>query len=163
IAEVVRTNGARFMVHENFRHQPWHREIKRLLADGVIGETLHSLTFRTRLGDGWGSDAYLARQPYFREMPRLLVHETGVHFIDTFRFLAGEIDEVYAILRRLNSAICGEDACLLTFRFSNGAVGVWDANRFNDSSAQDPRYTFGEFLVEGDRGAIRLYSGGRLT
>ena len=26
-----------------------------------------------RMGDGWGADAYLARQPFFREYPRLLI------------------------------------------------------------------------------------------
>ncbi len=49
----VREAGIRFMVHENFRFQPWHREIKRLLGQGAIGEKLHSLTFRSRPGDGW--------------------------------------------------------------------------------------------------------------
>ncbi len=163
IRDVVARTGVRFMVHENFRFQPWHREIKRLLDDGVIGRKLHNLHFRSRPGDGWSADAYLDRQPYFREMPRLLVHETGVHFIDTFRFLAGEIEEVYAVLRRLNPVIRGEDAGLLTFRFAAGAVGVWDANRYNECNDPDPRYTFGEFLVEGDGGSIRLYLDGRIT
>jgi kynurenine formamidase/predicted dehydrogenase len=163
IHDVVQQTGVPFMVHENFRFQPWHREIKRLLKEGVIGRKLHNLYFRSRPGDGWGEDAYLDRQPYFRQMPRLLVHETGVHFIDTFRFLAGEIEEVHAVLRRLNPVIQGEDAGLLTFRFANGAVGVWDANRYNECNDPDPRYTFGTFLVEGDGGSIRLYLDGRIT
>lgn len=152
-----------FMVHENFRFQPWYRELKQLIDCGAIGTKLHSLTVRSRPGDGWGADAYLSRQPYFRDMPRLLVHETGVHFIDTFRFLGGEIQEVYAILRRLNPAIAGEDACLLTFRFAGGAVGMWDANRFNEGTAADPRWTFGQCLVEGNAGSLRLYDDGRIT
>ena len=86
-----------------------------------------------------------------------------MHLIDTFRFLGGEIDAAWALLRRLNDAIAGEDAGLLTFRFQSGALGVWDANRYNESTAADPRYTFGEFLVEGSGGSIRLYDDGRLT
>jgi predicted dehydrogenase/kynurenine formamidase len=163
LVDVVREAGVPFMVHENFRFQPWHREIKRLLEEGAIGRRLHSLYFRSRPGDGWGPDAYLNRQPYFREMPRLLIHETGIHFIDVFRFLAGEIEDVHAVLRRLNPVIRGEDTGLVTFRFAGGAVGVWDANRCNESTAADPRYTFGEFLVEADGGSIRLYPDGRLT
>jgi len=164
--EIVRVTdeaGTRFMVHENFRFQPWHREIKRLIAEGAIGGKLFSLTFRTRQGDGWGEDAYLGRQPYFREYPRLLIYETGVHIIDTFRFLAGEVRSVYCVLRKLNPVIAGEDCGLLVFQFSNGAVGTWDANRYNGPNYEDPRYTFGEFLVEGDEGSIRLYPDGRLT
>ena len=155
--------GVRFMVHENFRFQPWHREIKRLLDAGAIGDRLHSLAFRTRMGDGWGPNAYLPRQPYFREYPRLLVFENGVHFIDTYRYLAGEISRVTAWHRRLNPVIKGEDCALVVFEFANGALGQWDANRYNETTARNPRYTFGEFLVEGAAGSIRLAADSRLT
>lgn len=163
MVDLCASAGVRLMVHDNFRFQPWHREIKRLLESGAIGTTLHSLTFRSRPGDGWGADAYLGRQPYFRTMPRLLIFETGVHFIDTFRYLAGEVSRVYALLRRLNPAIAGEDCGLAIFEFASGAVGVWDANRYNESTAADPRYTFGEFLVEGNGGSLRLAPDGTLT
>ncbi len=162
IVETANRSHIPLMVHENFRFQPWHREIRKLIDNGTIG-TVHHLYFRSRLGDGWGEDAYLARQPYFRDMPKLLVFETGVHFIDTFRYLAGEVEEVYAKLKRLNPVIRGEDAGILMFRFACGATGMWDANRFNESNCTDPRYTFGEFLVEGSLGSIRLYPDGRLT
>ncbi|TWT84843.1 putative oxidoreductase YcjS [Planctomycetes bacterium CA13] len=162
IVETVQKHNVPFMVHENFRFQPWHREIKSLLQQGVIGQ-LHSMTFRSRMGDGWGKDAYIPRQPFFRTMPRLLVFENGVHFIDTYRYLAGEISSVYAILRQMNPVIQGEDTALLVFEFESGVVGVWDANRYNESNVSDPRYTFGEFLVEGDLGSIRLYLDGRIT
>jgi predicted dehydrogenase len=154
----------RFMVHENFRFQPWHREIKRQLDAGAIGQ-LFSLHFRSRMGDGWGENAYIPRQPYFRDYPRLLVYETGVHFIDTFRYLAGDITRVTAWLRRLNPVIKGEDCGLLVFEFASGALGQWDANRYNEPACPLPeaRYTFGEFLVEGSAGSLRLHLDGRLT
>jgi D-apiose dehydrogenase len=156
IIDIAASSPAPFMVHENFRFQPWYREIKRLLDAGVIGRGLHSITMRSRMGDGWGDQAYLGRQPYFRTMPRLLVHETGIHFVDTFRYLAGEIVECSASLRRLNKAIAGEDAGRLSFRFQSGAEAVWDANRYNESLSEDFRYTFGELLVEADGGSIWL-------
>lgn len=163
IVDAMKKSSIRFMVHENWRFQPWHREIKKLLGDNAIGGKLHSLNFRMRMGDGWGEHAYIPRQPYFREYPQLLVYETGVHFIDTFRYLAGEIRQVFAILRRLNPVIAGEDCGIVVFEFESGAVGIWDANRYNENNFEDPRYTFGEFLVEGDGGCIRLASNGSLT
>lgn len=163
IVEYTSTAGVRFMVHENWRFQPWHREIKRLLESGVIGDKIHTLNFRSRMGDGWGQDAYLSRQPYFRDYPRLLVYENGVHFIDTYRFLAGEIHRVYAILKKLNPVIAGEDCGVLVFEFESGAVGIWDANRYNENNFEDPRYTFGEFLIDGNGGSIRLYTDGKIT
>ena len=87
------------IVHENFRFSPWYREARRLLDNGTIG-TPHSIAFRLRPGDGQGADAYLARQPYFQLMPRFLVFETAIHFIDTFRYLLGEVAAVTARLRR---------------------------------------------------------------
>ena len=153
----------RFMVHENFRFQPWYRKIKQLITTGAIGEKLHSLHFRLRTGDGWPDDAYLHRQPYFRTMPRLLIYETGIHFIDTFRYLAGEVQSIYADLRQLNAHIAGEDCGLVLFNFANGAKGVWDANRYNEPNTPNARYTFGELLLEGSGGSIRLYTDGQIT
>lgn len=163
IVQLAESAGVPLMVHDNFRFQPWYREIKRLLEAGQCGTAIHTVNMRSRPGDGWGPDAYLSRQPYFRQMPRLLVHETGVHFIDTFRFLVGEVTEVYAQLKKLNPVIQGEDAGLLILQMQNGATATWDANRFNESTASDPRYTFGELLLETDAGSIRLYADGRLT
>jgi D-apiose dehydrogenase len=175
LLDMVQTIGIPFMVHENFRFQPWYREIKRILNNGWIGRNLHTIHMRTRTGDGWGENAYLDRQPYFRDMPRLLIHETGIHFVDTFRYLAGEITECTADVRRLNHRIRGEDAGLLQFVFENGARGVWDANRYNEPRIPcvqnsnesavpfNPRYTFGELLVEADGGSVWLASDGSIT
>jgi predicted dehydrogenase len=161
IVELARRSGVRLMVHDNFRFQPWHREIRRLLDDGVIGR-LQSLACRTRMADGWGEQAYLGRQPYFRDMSRFLVFETGVHFIDVYRYLGGEITQVFARLRRLNPVIAGEDSALIFFEFAHGATGIWDADRCHASEADDPRYTFGEFWIEGSAGSLRLDGTGGL-
>lgn len=147
--------GIRFMVHENFRWQPWYRAIKDVQRRGTIGRFTHA-AFTMRMGDGWGSDAYLARQPFFRGYPRLLVYETGVHFIDTFRFLLGEVTRVYAVLRRLNPVIRGEDAGTLLLTFAGGATAVWDANRYNETEAEWPRYTFGHLRIDGTGGHLAL-------
>lgn len=161
IVAVAEAAGLRFMVHDNFRFQPWHREIRRLIDAGEIG-AVHSIACTTRLGDGWGKDAYLARQPYFRDMPRFLIFETGVHFIDVFRYLGGEIAQVFARVRQLNPTIAGEDRALMLCEFENGATAFWDADRYHETMAEDARYTFGVFLVEGSSGAIRLCESGRL-
>jgi len=150
------------MVHENWRFQPWYREIKNLFNQKVIGD-VHYMYFRSRMGDGWGENAYIPRQPYFRTYPRLLVFENGIHFIDTYRYLLGEVTSVYARTRKINPVIKGEDFAVVNFGFENGATAVWDANRYNQPNYENPRYTFGEFLVEGTQGSIRLYSNGRIT
>jgi predicted dehydrogenase len=153
--------GILLVVHENFRFQPWHQEIRRQIDAGAIGE-LYQATFRLRPGDGQGPRAYLDRQPYFQRMERFLVHETGIHFIDTFRFLFGEIDAVLARLRRLNPAIAGEDTGIILFDFASGVRALFDGNRLADHIAENRRLTMGEMLVEGSSGTIRLDGCGRL-
>jgi predicted dehydrogenase len=155
IVEVARDAGIRFMVHENWRWQPWYRETRRLIDADRLGRVF-SLYFRMRTGDGWGEDAYLARQPFFRDYPRLLVYETGCHFLDTFRFLLGEIETVYARLRRLNPVIKGEDAGIVLLTHEGGARSVLDANRYNENEAGDPRYTFGRMRIDAERGHLEL-------
>lgn len=152
---IAETTGITLVVHENFRFQPWYRETKRLMAEGSLGD-IANISFRLRPGDGQGPSAYLDRQPYFREMERFLIHETAIHLIDSFRFLMGDVDAVYADLKRFNPAIKGEDAGYLIFNFQSGARGLFDGNRLLDSSARDPRLTMGEMLIEGTNGSLRL-------
>lgn len=163
IAKAVKTSGIRMMVHENFRFQPWYREMKKLLGKKTIGNKLHTINLRMRMGDGWQADAYMNRQPYFREMKRLLIYETGVHFIDVFRYLGGEITKVYSKLKTLNPNIKGEDFAWVHFDFANGMLGFLDANRYNENMADDPRLTFGTVLIEGNKGSMRLYDDGVIT
>jgi D-apiose dehydrogenase len=88
---------------------PWFRECRRLIDAGHFGR-LHGISFRLRPATARGREAYLDRQPYFQKMPQLLVRETGVHFVDTFRYLMGEVRGRHRALRRLNPVIAGEDA-----------------------------------------------------
>ncbi len=154
--------GARLVVHENFRFQPWYRAIKKAIDNKRIGELLQ-ITFRLRPGDGQGPEAYLDRQPYFQTMKKFLVHETAIHWIDTFRFLAGEPENVYADLRQLNPAIAGEDAGYFIFGYANGMRALFDGNRLLDHAAQNHRLTMGEALIEGTAGTLSLLGDGSVT
>ncbi|MEP4032391.1 Gfo/Idh/MocA family oxidoreductase [Roseibium polysiphoniae] len=154
--------GVSLVIHENFRFQPWYRCIKQALENELIGE-LQQVTFRLRTGDGQGPRAYLDRQPYFQTMPKLLVHETGVHWIDTFRFLLGEPDAVYADLRRMNPVIAGEDAGYFIFDYANGVRALFDGNRLLDHAAENCRTTLGEALIEGTKGTLGLSGRGEVS
>jgi len=153
--------GIMLAVHENFRFMPWFRHARQVIDAGRLGQA-HGVQFRLRPGDGQGPEAYLNRQPYFQKMERFLIHETGIHFIDVFRFLLGEVVAVTARLRRINPAIAGEDAGYVIFEFESGATGLFDANRLNDHVAEDCRLTMGEMHLEGAAGVLRLDGLGRL-
>ena len=161
IVDCAAQAGIRLVVHENFRRMPWFREMRRCLDAGMLG-TPHSMSVRLRPGDGQGASAYLARQAYFQQMPRFLVHETAIHFVDSFRYLLGEVVAVTARLRRLNPAIAGEDAGYILLEFAGGATALIDGNRLNDHSAVNPRLTMGEQWLEGSAGVMRLDGDGVL-
>ena len=162
IAELVEKHNVSFMVHENFRWQPWYRDIKHIIETGTLGEIFHA-HFRMRTGDGWGEDAYIPRQPFFRDYPRLLIYETGVHFIDTFRYLLGDIETIYAKLRRLNPVIKGEECGQVFFTFDSGATAIYDANRYNEIEVENPRYTFGTLRIDASKGHLELDTNGTIT
>jgi predicted dehydrogenase len=153
--------GVPLVIHENFRFAPWFREMRQLIDSGLFGR-VHSVSFRLRPGDGQGPQAYLDRQPYFQTMPEFLVRETAVHFIDTFRFLMGDVLAVTARLRRLNPVILGEDAGILIFEYEDDRTGLFDGNRLNEHSAMNLRRTMGEMWLEGERGVMRLDGDARL-
>ncbi len=154
--------GTTLVIHENFRWQPWYRTIKAALDAGRVGD-LHQVSFRFRTGDGQGPDAYADRQPAFRTMERLLIRETGVHWVDTFRYLLGRPRAVYAELRQMNPVLKGEDAGIVIFdhvRDGQPVRAVFDGNRHLDHATENPRLTFGECWVEGSAGTITLAGDG---
>lgn len=150
------------IIHENFRFQPWYRVMKQALVDGMIGK-VHQLSFQMRTGDGQGPDAYMARQPYFQNMEKFLIHETGVHWVDTFRYLLGAPCSVYADLRKMNPVIAGEDAGYVIYEFDGNVRALWDANRHIDHRSDDHRLTFGECRLEGEKGVLEVLGDGSVT
>jgi predicted dehydrogenase len=151
-------SGVPVMIHENWRWQPWYREAYRRIEAGDIGMPV-SYRFRHRQADGLGP-APFPNQPYFRDMPRLLIFETLVHYIDTARFLFGDIAGVYARTRRKNPVIKGEDGALILLDHAMGAAGVIDGNRY--LNPEQPGPAMGEAWIEGDENWIRIEANGRL-
>jgi predicted dehydrogenase len=106
--------GVRLMINENCRWQAWYRQVKEVLSSGVLGRPFFARVhrrFRMTLPEFEHNQAYLA------EMPRLILYESGVHLLDTFRFLFGEPDSVFARLHRVSPHIKGEDVELITLNY----------------------------------------------
>ncbi len=148
----------RLLIHENWRWQPWYREARRLIDAGALGRVFQ-LSAQWRTGDGRGSEPFAA-QPYFRQMPRLLVYETLVHLLDTFRFLGGDIASVFCQNRRVNPIIVGEDQSLILVTFQSGIPGLIDANRI--SGPAELPLAVNDLKVEGDLAMLCLSPDGRL-
>src|SRR6185503_2866401 len=97
-------------------------------------------------GEGNGSEPYPA-QPYFRQMPRLLIYESLIHILDTFRHLAGEFRVTACETRRINPVIAGEDWAEIVLEFSNGATGFIHGDRH--TGPVPAPVTMGNMRIEG--------------
>lgn len=159
LVRYCRDKGVPIMINENWRWQGWYREIRQIIDSGQLGR-LFRVYFAMRPGDGFGPAPY-PLQPYFKDMEKFLLYETGVHWIDTFRYLFGEIDSVYCQVKTWNPLIKGEDAAMVLFNFASGMTGVYDANRVAYAAEVRPP-TYGWMHLEGEFGHLRLDEDGRI-
>ena len=158
LVEAAETAGVRLMIHENWRWQPWYRAAYEMIARGDIGAPV-GYGFRFRRRDGLGDEPY-TEQAYFRNEPRLIVHVTLVHHMDTARFLFGDIDSVYAQASRRNPHIAAEDQAIIVLSHQNGVHGWVDGHRFQDPLPDGP--AMGDAFFEGELGVISILATGDL-
>jgi predicted dehydrogenase len=158
VVEAAEARGVPFMANENWRWQPWFREMKRLLDCGSIGAP-HTFTYQHRAADALQEPPF-PNQPYFVTMPRFLLLETVIHFIDVARFLLGDVASVTARTRRVSGVTAGEDAVWMALEFASGAAAQIDASRCAEDEEQGP--VFGHVRLEGRGGHLRLEPSGRL-
>jgi predicted dehydrogenase len=156
IVDTAESAGVRLMVHENWRWQAWYRIAHQMIARGDIGLPI-GYGFRTRTRDGMGDEPY-PKQPYFRQLRRLLIDEALVHHIDTARFLFGEIESVYAQASRRNPHVTAEDQAILVLAHEGAVHGWIDGHRFLDPDPDGP--AMGDAFFEGEAGAITIPSTG---
>ena len=97
------------------------RELKRIVADGVIGEVLHieghfSNEHSTRVKGGWRDDP--------RESPGGGMTGAGLHLIDAFVNLAGPIASADAKLFSRKAPPDPRDVAAALLQFESGATGL---------------------------------------
>lgn len=162
-AEAARAAGVRLMVHENFRFRPWFRAAKAALAAGRIGRPFY-LRSDLRLAGTVPTTRHpvpwsLARQPFFRRMPRLIILESMIHQIDVARFLLGEEpDAVVAFLRRVSAEVAGEDLASLMLRFPSAHAVI--ERSYATLGDADPPVASEALRVEGTGGLLRVLHDG---
>jgi len=148
------------MITEIARFQAWHREVATILSSGTIGSPFHA-SIRSRSRGSLKQPVFEA-QPYFAEMPRLVIYEMQVHFLDVFRYLFGEADQLTALLRHVSSNIVGEDVATILLSMGD-TIGVletsWASMPLEPTSAAGP---WGTFQVDATEGSLLLSRSGGL-
>lgn len=154
IAGLCARAGVRFMVLEMWRHVPAVKDLKQHLDAGLIGP-VHALRLLGHRRPMSRSHPVNPDQPYFAEMPKLLVYEMMIHYIDGVRSLMGDIESVYARLTRVNPVIQGEDHALVVFGHKSGATSMIDCS-WASPSDKTPKLGAGDMLLEGRDGSLHL-------
>jgi predicted dehydrogenase len=154
MAKLCEDAGVPLLVHENFRWQRPFLRIRKLLDNGVIGKV-----FYMRLSHRHNFDVY-ETQPYLRQRKPLFLFNVGPHLFDLARFLAGDIDDVFARIQYVDPTVQGETAFTISASHSGGAQSLLEccyASRiFPDPFPQTVAW------IEGSEGTIELTHGYRI-
>lgn len=170
VAEAVKRAGVKHMISFNYRKFPALTFAKKMIDEGKIGRVYH---FRAVYLQDWILD------PEFPLIWRLDKKIAGsgalgdlcAHIIDMAQYLVGDIDSVSATTETFIkerplpaaegglSATAGEqkgevtvdDAVISLARFTNGAIGTFEATRFAMGHKNG-----GAFEINGSKGSMRF-------
>jgi predicted dehydrogenase len=133
--DACHANGVRLMVCYYQRYNARHQQIKRLLAEGAIGQVT---ALRINFSD------YFPPQPGFWHHNAAIsgggaLMDLGVHCIDLVRYLGGPIVEVAALVDTLAAASPVEDTATLVLKLASRAHAVvtahWSTANFEPNQA----------------------------
>jgi predicted dehydrogenase len=113
--------GVPFALGNNKRCFPSMRELKRIVAEGILGDILHiegnfTNEHSTRVKGGWRDDP--------RESPGSGMTGAGLHVLDAFVNLGGPIRRVSASVYSQKPPPDPRDAAAALVQFESGATGV---------------------------------------
>lgn len=168
MVETAREAGVRLMVTENWRWLQPFQCIKGVLDSGELGTVrtvryIHTDYYTPRMEPG----AALP-QPVFRDMPRLLFYEMGVHWFDTWRFLFGEPKRLSAELARISPYVKGEDSGIVVLSH-DGFYGFMDMSWATRQKLDLPLgeqvgpVHLEQLVIDGDYGTLKLRTDGSIT
>ncbi len=144
---LCREAGVRLIVHENWRWQRPIREVKRLLASGVIGRP-----FRASV-QYCSSFPVFENQPALKTLPRFILLDMGTHILDVVRFLFGEPERLYCQIQRVHPDILGEDVATVMLQIGDL---VCLCSLSYASRLERERFPETFLLIEGEKGSLEL-------
>ena len=146
----------RLMVHENWRFRPYYRDAAACIGEGLVGTIQQcriTLVTSGLLADAQGNRPALVRQPFMRELKRMIVAEVLIHHLDTLRVLCGDLQVTAATLGRSAPDMAGEDKALIQMQAANGAA----VSLLGDMAApSQPAVQVDRMELFGDRGSLSL-------
>jgi predicted dehydrogenase len=156
---VCEKHSVRLMINENWRWQPWYRQVSKLIESGIVGSVM-TISLTRHQAEGLYTPPF-PRQPYFRDMERFLLIESVIHLMDVARFLGGTIQEVFCDMRRVCGSTRGEDSVHVHLNLEGGIWGMIYSTRGSEPDVAEP--ICDQVRIEGTNGFIRLDRDGKIT
>jgi predicted dehydrogenase len=153
LVQICRDSGIRLAVNQNMRYDHSIRALKCLLNRGWMGEPVLA-TIEMRAVPHW--------QRWLPEYSRLTLLNMSVHHLDSFRFLFGDPDGVYASTRSdPRTKFAHHDGiCLYILEYDNGfRASAWDDIWVGPRSAADNLDPYIKWRVEGTEGLAEGFLG----
>lgn len=154
--QTARTHGRKLMVGQVLRLITVFAEVRRLVAEGVIGAPRAIRILRCSARRAEGDGPWRATWRHKRENTGGLLFEVNVHEFDFMRSVMGEVAEVTAMAENFaHPQQDYEDHVIATLRFRSGGLGVLESSTATGIGAT-------EGLITGDGGSIH-YDWGKNT
>jgi predicted dehydrogenase len=168
MVRIAKEAGVRLMVTENWRWLQPFQLIKKVIEAGTLG-TLHSARYiHTDYYTPRMESGTILPQPFFREMPKLLFFEMGPHWFDTWRFLFGTPERLYAEIQRVSPHIAGEDSGIVVMGYDH-FCGYLDASWATRQKLDRPLGTevgpvhLEQLVIDGSEATLKMYTSGKIV
>jgi predicted dehydrogenase len=151
--------GVVLMVAENVHFDPLLLQVKRLLAEGAIGEP--AVTQITR--EAYLTDSFVTTRRWFLDA-RLaaggIMMAGGIHDIATMRILVGEVRTVYAAraVQRFRE-MEGDDTSVAILHLERGVIGVLVESFVMKSLATASGSEVHRLRIDGELGSLSVQNG----
>jgi predicted dehydrogenase len=103
----------------------------------------------------------LSLQPYFAEMPRLILYEIGPHAIDLARYFFGEPSWLACTTQQIGQQ-WGEAVAMLMLGYPD-RLAVLDLSWATATNRSRPEWGLFDTWLEGDRASLHVERDGQLT
>lgn len=140
--------GVPLFIHENFRWQAPIRAVKQAIDSGQIGKV-----FKARVSFCSAFPVF-DNQPFLAELEHFILTDIGSHVLDICRYLFGEARSLYALTKRVNPHIKGEDVANVLMEMGDGVHCF--AEMSYASKLEKEAFPQTHVLVEGELGSIQL-------
>ena len=137
------------LIHENWRWQTPFRAAADVLKAGRIGNP-----FRARITFSCSFPVF-DNQPFLATLPRFILTDIGSHVLDTARFLFGEAKSIYALTKRVNPKIAGEDVATVLMPMGDADTSVTIEMSYA-SRTEYERFPQTYLFIEGTNGSLEI-------